>query len=143
MKSESENLLENLRGNFFSKALSAKITLKLNWNNTDSILNLNQTYSDLIHADLNHTDSNQPIQENPTNIRSIHYSANIHAIENILASPVHYPVHASPIFICGSASDPTSPPHDSLVENVTPKGKRKKYQIMNIFHAYIDAHSQI
>ena len=43
----------------------------------------------------------------------------------ILASLVHSPVHASPIFTYGSTSDPPSLPHDSLAEIVTPKGNHK------------------
>ena len=76
----------------------------------------------MIHVDLNHTNSNKLNPSDSTNIRSIHDSDNIHAIEKILASPVHSPVQALPIFTDGSASDPASPPHDSSAESVTPKG---------------------
>ena len=79
------------------------------------ILNWNQKYSNSIHIDTNHTDSNQPIPDNSTNIGSIHDSENIHAIDNILTSLVHSTVHASRIFNYGSASDPPSPPHDPPV----------------------------
>ena len=55
------------------------------------------------------------------NIISIHDSADIYTIENILAFKVHSLVHASPIFTYGSASDPPTPSHDSPAESVTPK----------------------
>ena len=79
----------------------------------------------MIHVDQNHTDSNQPIPADSTNIGSIHDSDNIHKIEKILASLEHSPVHASPIFTYESVIDPTSPPHDSLAESVTTKGITK------------------
>ena len=56
----------------------------VNWNHTELILNCNQSNSDLIHVDPNHTDSNQTIQSDSTNIRSIHDSYNIFAMEKIL-----------------------------------------------------------
>ena len=52
----------------------------------------------------------------------MHDSDDICAIENILALPVHSPLHASPMFTDGSASDPPLPTHDSSAESVTPKG---------------------
>ena len=67
-----------------------------------------------------------------TNIGSIHDSANICAIENILTSPVHL-VHTpttlptSPIFNYGRESYPLSPSHDSSEESVTPKGNPKPH----------------
>ena len=67
----------------------------INWNHTDSILNLNQKYSDSINVDLNNTNLNQPIPADLASIGSIHDSDNICAIEKILASPVHSPIHAS------------------------------------------------
>ena len=82
--------------------LSAKIIFEvekvgrknsINWNHTDSIVNWNRKYSDSIHVDPNHTNWNQPIPSDSTNIRSIHDSADIRAIEKILASSVHSPVH--------------------------------------------------
>ena len=75
----------------------------------------------MVHVGTNHTDLNQPIPVDSKNIGSIHDSANICALENILASPVHSPVQASPIFTHGIASDPMSPSHDSSAESVTPK----------------------
>ena len=57
----------------------------VNWNHTDSILNWNQKDSDSINIDTNHTESNQPILADSKNIRSIHDSDDINAIENILA----------------------------------------------------------
>ena len=51
----------------------------VNWNHTHSILNWNKKYSDLIHVDLNRTNSIQPIPDDSTNIGSIHDSTNIHA----------------------------------------------------------------
>ena len=67
------------------------------WNHRDS---------DLIDVDPNHTNSNQPIPNDSTNIGSINDSADIHVIENILSSPVHlvhttYPVPAPPLFTYG------------------------------------------
>ena len=81
--------------------------------------------SDLVHADPNHTKSNQPIPAYFPNIGSIHDSSYISAIEKILAMTVHYLVHASPIFTYGRASDPPSPSHDSSEESVPPKGNPK------------------
>ena len=80
----------------------------------------------MIHVDPNHTNSDQPIPADSTNIESIHDSADIHAIENILkllVKLVHTPtpVPASPIFLYGRASDPLSQLHDSAVEILTPK----------------------
>ena len=43
----------------------------VNWNHTDSIINWNQKYTDSVHIDPNHTDSNQPIPDGLTNIGSI------------------------------------------------------------------------
>ena len=86
----------------------------------------NHKYSISIRVDKNHTDSNQPIPGDLTNIGSIHDSANIRAIENTLSTLVHF-VHttslvpASPIFTYVAASDPPSPQHDSSAERVTPK----------------------
>ena len=79
------------------------------WNNKDS---------DSIHVDPNHTEPNQPIPDNPKNIRSINDSAGIRAIEKIFSLPVHfvhipYPVPSTQIFTYGTASDPLSPPYDS------------------------------
>ena len=89
------------------------------------MLNLNQEYSNLIGLDPNHTDSIQLIPDDLTNIVSIHDSANIFAIENILASLVHSLIHDSPIFLHGSASDPPSLFHASSTERLTPKGNPK------------------
>ena len=94
----------------------------IDWNQTNSILIWNQGYSESIHVDTNHTDLNQLNSDDLANIGSIHDSDNIRAIENILASPAHSPVHASPIFNYRSASDPPSPPHDWQAETVIPKG---------------------
>ena len=98
-----------------------KIGRVINWNHTDSILNWNQHYSDFIHADPNHINSNQPIPSYLTNIGSIHDSDYTWAREKILASPVNSRVHASPIFTYGSASEPPSPPYYSSAESVRPK----------------------
>ena len=130
MKSESENLVENLGDNKIYNNAESKNDSKVekvghqnyvNWNLTDLIINWNPKYSDSIHVDPNHTSSNQPIPANSENIGSIHDSVSIRAIENILELPVHSPVHASPIFTYWSESDPPLPPHDSLAEGVTPK----------------------
>ena len=85
------------------------------------ILNCNKKDSDSIYADQNHTNSIQQIPDDSKNIGSIHDSADIPAIENILDYSVHYPVPASQIFLYGSASDPLSLLHDSSSEIVTPK----------------------
>ena len=117
IKNESENLVENIRGNntiknaehknnFEVKKVGHKQTV--NWNKTESILDLNQKYSDLINIDPNHTNSIQPMTENLTNIGSVHDSGNICAIKKILASPVNYLLKASPISLFVSASDPSS-----------------------------------
>ena len=42
-----------------------------------------------------------------------------------MALLVHYTVHTSPIFAYGGSSEPSSPPHDSLAESVTPKRNPK------------------
>ena len=81
----------------------------------------------MIHIDPNHTDLTQPIPVDLTKIGSIHDSDNIWAVNKILASPVHYPVHASRRFTYGSASDPPSPPYDSSAESVTPRGNPKPF----------------
>ena len=99
----------------------------MNWNHTDSILNWHQKYSDSIHVDPNHTNSNQPIPEDLTNIVSTHDSAEICALEKIFASPINSLIHESQIRTYGSASDPISPPHDSLAEIVAPKGSTKTH----------------
>ena len=130
--------------------LRAKIILKfknwaqnpVNWNNTDSILNWNQKYSDSIHVDLNHTylnqiwnhkdydfinvdtnhtNLNETIVSDLTNIRSIHVLVNISAIEKILTQQVHSPVPASLIFLYGRESDPPSPSLELSAETVTHK----------------------
>ena len=121
MKSKIENLVENLRGNKTLKSAERKkVEVKkvgrknsVDWNHTDSILNWDQKDSDSIHVDMNHTNSNKPIPSDSKNIGLIYDSDDILTIENILASPVHSPVHASPIFTYGAASDPPSPPHNS------------------------------
>ena len=122
--------MENLRGNKSFKNAEHKNNFKvgkvgreksLNWNHIDSILDWNQKYSDSINIDPNHTDSNQPIPDDSTNIGSVHGSADVCAIENILASRVHSPVHASPIFTYGSAIESLTPLHDSSEQSVTPK----------------------
>ena len=90
-------------------------------NHTNSILNWSQKDTDFIYVDPNYTDLNQHILDDSTNIGSIHYSANIGAIEKILESPVHFLVHASPIYTYRSASEPLSPLHDSSGKSWTPK----------------------
>ena len=67
-------------------------------NQNDLIINWNYEYSKSVHVNPNQTGSNQPITADYTNIGSIHHSANIHSTENILTSPVHYPVPSSQIF---------------------------------------------
>ena len=84
----------------------------------------NHKYSDLIHVDPNHTNLNQPIQSDLTNIGLINDSADICVIEKILSFPVHLvytpsQVPATPIFPFGTASDHRSQSHDSLEEIVT------------------------
>ena len=90
-------------------------------NHNNSIINWNHKDSELIHVDPNHTNSNQPIPANLTDIGSIHDSADICSIENILTSPVHYPVPTPPICFYGRARYPLSPLHDSSEDSVTPK----------------------
>ena len=123
MKSEGENLVKKLKGNNIFKNAERKNIFQLenfgrqnavNWNHPNLILNWNQKYSDSIHIDLNHTNLNQLNPVNLKNIRLIHDSDNIFAIENKLTLPVHSLVHASSIFTYRSTSDPPSPPHDSL-----------------------------
>ena len=107
MKSESENLVENHRGNEVFKYAERENNFNIknfgrknsvNWNHTNLVLNWNQKYSESIHVDPNHTNLNQPIPVDLKNIGSIHDSANILTIEKILTSPVHSPVHNSPMF---------------------------------------------
>ena len=74
---------------------------------------MNQKDSDPIHVDMNHNKSNQLSPCDSTNIGSIHDSDNIRSNENIFELPVHYPVHASPIFTYGSRSETPSPTHYS------------------------------
>ena len=87
----------------------------------------NHKYSDSIYVDPNHTDLNQPIPEDSTNIGSIHESANIWEIEKIFTSTGHL-VHTtplilkSPIVLYGRASESLSPSHEFSSESVTPKG---------------------
>ena len=110
MKSEIENLVENIRGNKNFKNAECKNYFKVekvgrkhsaNWNQTDSIPNFNQKYSDPIHIDTNHTNSNQTIPSDSKNIGSIHDSSDICAIEKILALLVHSTVPAPQIFLYG------------------------------------------
>ena len=131
MKSEGKNLVKNLIGNRIFEIAERRNNLKVekvgrkssvNRNHTDLILNWNIKKSDSINVHPNHTNSNQLIPDNSTNIGSINYSANILAIEKILVSPVYSLVYASPIFTYGSASDPPSLPHDSSAESMTHKG---------------------
>ena len=126
-----KNLVENFRGNNIFKNSERKNNSEVgnfgcknsvHWNHTNLILNWNQKYSDLIHVDPNHTDLNQPITADLSNIGSIHDSDSIISIEKNLESPVHYPVHASPIFTYGSANDPLLPTYDLSSESVTTKG---------------------
>ena len=100
----------------------------VNWNHTNSILNWNKKYFDLIHVDQNHTKANQPVPDGSINTGSIHDSANMRAIEKILASPVHSLVPASPILLYGSTSDPPSPLHDTSAESVTPERNTKPHK---------------
>ena len=87
----------------------------------------------MIHVDPNHTNSNQAIPSDLTNIGSIHDSADIRAIENTLSSPVNLvytpsPVPASPIFTYGTVCDPRSSLYGSSVEIMTPKGNPTPYK---------------
>ena len=142
MESEIENLVGNLRGNKIFKNSERKNNSEfekvgrqtsVNGNHTDLIINWNQKYCKLIHVDLNHTKSIQPIPATLKKIGSIHDSANICAIEKILASPVHSPVPDSPIILYGSTSDPPSPFHDSSAEIVTPKAiPNPRYNPLNL-----------
>ena len=67
MESESENIIENLRGNNIFTNAERESNLKLksraqnfvNWNHTGSILNWNQKDSESIHVDPNATDLSQ------------------------------------------------------------------------------------
>ena len=109
IKNETGNILENLRDKIVFKNSERKDNFNVetfwhknsvNRNHTKSNLNYNQNYSDLINVDLNHTNSDQPTSDNSTNIGSIHDSDNILERDKTLASPVHYMVHASPIYFC-------------------------------------------
>ena len=120
---ESENLGGN---NFFEKTERENISEVEKVGRKNSVI-LNHKYSDSIHVDQNHTNSNQPITYNSTKIASINDSADIFLIEKILSSPVHlvhtpYLVPFPPIFTYGTSSDPRSPSPDSSPESVTPKG---------------------
>ena len=75
--------------------------------------------------DLKYTDSIKLMSADPTNIRLIHDTADMCAIENILEPLVHSQVKASPTFSYGSESDPPSPLNDSSSEIATPKGNLK------------------
>ena len=97
----------------------------VNWNHTELVLNCYKKDSDLILVDTNHTNSDQPIPSNLTNIGSIHDSADIHAIEKILASRVYFLVQTSSIFTYGNESDLPSPLHDLSAEIVTREGNPK------------------
>ena len=77
MKSENENLVEKIRGNNIKKNAERKNNFKVwkvgrenpvNLNRTSSILNCNKKDSYSINVNINHTDSNQPIPADPTNI---------------------------------------------------------------------------
>ena len=125
MKNETGNIVGNLRHKIIFKISEHKTNFSIekfgrgnsvNWNYTDLILNWSQKYSESIYLHPDHNKSNQPIPYDLTNIGSIHHSDNIFEIENILAPPVHSPVHAPPIFNYGNASDPPSPPQDSSAE---------------------------
>ena len=100
-----KNIKKNAECANSSKVEVEKVGHDVNCNHTDSIINRNKKYSNSIHVYLNHTNSNQPIPADSTNIGSIHDSDDIRAIEQILASLVNYPVHTSPIFTYGSVSD--------------------------------------
>ena len=82
------------------------------WNHTNLIINWNKKDYDSTYVDPNHTNSNQSIPDDLTNIGSINDSEHICEIYKILTSPVHSPIHASQIFNYGSASDPPSPKHE-------------------------------
>ena len=130
IENEGKNLVENLKDNKISKNAECENNFEVKklgtkksviWNHIESIRNWNQKDSDSIHIDHNHTDSNKLNRADSTNIRSIHDSANICAIENILALWVHSMVHSSPILTYRGESDSLSPLHDSSALSVTPK----------------------
>ena len=111
--SENENLVENHKVNKNYNISERKINSEVekngrkqsvNWNHTDMILYWNQTDSHSVQVDINHNNSNQPMPVDLINIGSIHTSADICVIEKILASPLHSPVPASPIFSYRSES---------------------------------------
>ena len=122
MKSESENIVKNLKRRKMFKNTKRKNNSEVEkvgrkkyliWNHTNLILNWNKKVSKMIHVDTNNTEPNQPITTDSTNTGSIHDSTNNSEIKNILESLVNSPVHASPIFFYGGASEPASPSHDS------------------------------
>ena len=85
----------------------------------------------MIHNDKNHTNSNNPLSDNSTNIWSIH-DDDISVLEEILVAPVNLvhtppPVPASPIFLSGRTSDPVPPSNESSAEIITPKGNPKPH----------------
>ena len=92
LRSEGENLVENLIGNNIFKNAKRKDIYEVekfgrkksvNLNHADSILNWDEKYFNLIHVDLSHTESTHLNTENSIDIGSIHDSENINAIEKI------------------------------------------------------------
>ena len=113
-KSESENLGGN---KIFENAEHENNFLSWKVGRDNSVIQYHKYYES-IQVYPNHSNSNEPIPENSTNIGSIHYSYRICAIEKMLSLPMHL-VHtpslvpASPIFTYETAIDPPSPSHES------------------------------
>ena len=126
MKIESENLVENLRGNKNFKIMSAKIILKLkSW--AQIFCNLE---SQRFWLDLHWSESHQ-LESTHSRLFDKHWInpwfSRYFSIEKILTLLLHLvhtylPVPSLPIFLYGRASDPPSPLHYSSAEILAPKG---------------------
>ena len=102
---------ENLGGNKTFENVDRENNLEVGKVGRKIYVIWNHKDSESIHFDPNHTNSNQRIPDNLTNIGSINDSAYICVIENMFSSPVQlvhapYLVPAPPIFTYGIASDP-------------------------------------
>ena len=92
IKSEGKNIVENLRSNKIYKYAEHKNIFEVEKVGHKNSVDWN--HSNSIHIDQNHNGLIQPITHDSTNIGSIHDSAGIRAIGNILASPEHSMVPA-------------------------------------------------
>ena len=127
-KTLEEIFFKNTERKNYSKVGKFGRRHSLKRSHNDTIINCNKSYFHSIIVDPNHTNFNQPITANLTNIISIHDSAYIRTIEKVLASLVHSPVHSSPIFLYGSKVETLSPLHDSSTESVKNKGNPKPHK---------------